>query len=274
MRIPKDARAVVTGAGSGFGRAVSLELARRGARVIASDMNLDSAKETVEQIERAGGKAHAMHADVREATEVKALVDHSVSNWGGLDIIVNNAGVAVAGRVGEVPLEDWKFEIDINLMGVVHGCHFAVPVMRRAGRGWVLNVASAAGLLSAPMMGPYNATKAAVIALSETMRAELNDDHVDVSVLCPTFFRTNIHSAQRSPPELRAQSEKLVTRAKWSADEIARIAIDGLERQTLYILPQTDAKLLWRAKRAMGGSFYSLVGRFAGRAMGKAGAKR
>ncbi len=271
MRIPKDAKAIVTGGGSGFGRAVSLELASRGVQVIVSDINIASAEETAEKIESTGGKAHAMRADVRDAGDVKSLVDYAVGEWGGLDVIVNNAGVAVAGRVGEVPLEDWRFEIDVNLMGVVHGCHFAVPVMRKAKRGWVLNVASAAGLLSAPMMGPYNATKAAVVALSETMRTELFDDHVQVSVLCPTFFRTNIHTAQRSPPEMRAQSEKLVTRAKWSAEDVARVAINGLERGTLYVLPQTDAKLLWRAKRAMGGSFYSVLGRVAGRVMGKVG---
>jgi short-subunit dehydrogenase len=206
---------------------------------------------------------------VREPDEVKALVDWSVSEWGGLDVIVNNAGVAVAGRVGEVPLDDWKFEVDINLMGVIYGCHFAVPVMRRAQRGWVLNVASAAGLVSAPNMGPYNATKAAVIALSETMRTELEGDHVQVSALCPTFFRTNIHAAQRSPEKLKKASEKMVTGAKWSAEEIAKIAVDGVERGTLYILPQTDAKLIWRAKRLMGQSFYSFLGRASDRITGR-----
>lgn len=265
MRIPNEAKAVVTGAGSGFGRAVSLELASRGARVIVSDVNMTTAEETAAMVEKAGGKAHAMLADVRDPDDVKTLVDHCVKEWGGLDVMVNNAGVAVVGRVGDVSLEDWNFEMDVNLWGVIYGCHFAVPVMRRAGRGWVLNVASAAGILSAPTMGPYNVTKAGVISLTETMRAELKDDNVHVSALCPTFFRTNIHLSQRSAHHMRAQSEKLVTKAKWSAAQVARIAIDGLERDTLYILPQTDAKLLWRAKRTLGQSFYSVMGRFAGR---------
>ena len=99
----------------------------------------------------------------------------------------------------------------------------------------------------------------------------MSDDHVTVSALCPTFFRTNIHKAQRSSPELRKQSEKLVTRSKWSADDIARVAVNGLERGSLYILPQTDAKLLWRAKRVMGQAFYSIINKAAPRVTGSEG---
>jgi NAD(P)-dependent dehydrogenase (short-subunit alcohol dehydrogenase family) len=265
MKIPRDARAIVTGAGSGFGRAVAQELASRGVRVIASDVNVDAAKETAEMIAASGGVAKSMRVDVRDSAQMHALVAIATEEWGGLDVIVNNAGVAVAGRVGDVPLEDWHYEIDVNLWGVIYGCHFAVPIMRKQKRGWILNVASAAGFVSAPTMGPYNVTKAGVIALSETLRAELRDDSISVSALCPTFFRTNIHKDQRSPEELRERSKKLVTGAKWSAEEIAKIAIDRLERGTLYIIPQTDGKVIWRAKRVMGQSFYSAVGRIAAR---------
>jgi len=196
---------------------------------------------------------------------VKAQVDAAVDAWGGLDVLMNNAGVAVVGRVDEVSLDDWHFEVAVNLMSVVYGCHFALPIMRRQKSGFILNVASAAGLLSAPKMGPYNVTKAGVIALSETLAGELSDDGVQVSVLCPTFFRTNIHKSQRSTEQLRGHSEKLVTQAKWSAEEVARVALKGLERGTLYVIPQTDGKLFWRAKRLMGGGFYSMAGRVAKR---------
>src|SRR5436309_15203242 len=125
MKIPSDARAIVTGAGSGFGRAVSVELGKRGARVIVSDVNLETAEETAKMI---GGEARAMKVDVREPADVKAQVDAAVSAWGGLDVIVNNAGVAVVGNVGEVPIEDWRFEVEVNLMSVVYGCHFATPI--------------------------------------------------------------------------------------------------------------------------------------------------
>ncbi len=257
MRIPKDARAIVTGAGSGFGRAVSLELAKRGARLILSDVNLETAEETARL---AGGGARAMHVDVRDAQQVKSQVDAAVDAWGGLDVVVNNAGVAVVGPVGDVSLDDWHFEVAVNLMSVVYGCHFAVPIMRKQKRGFILNVASAAGLLSAPEMGPYNVTKAGVVALTETLAGEVRRDGVAVSVLCPTFFRTNIHKSQRSTDHLRGRSEKLVTQAKWTAEEVAQVALKGLERGTLYVIPQTDGKVLWRAKRMLGGRFYDAAG--------------
>jgi NAD(P)-dependent dehydrogenase (short-subunit alcohol dehydrogenase family) len=263
MKIPNDARVVVTGAGSGFGRAVSLALGKRGARVMVSDVNLETAEETAKMI-GSTGRARAMKVDVREPAQVKAQIDATVDTWGGLDVIVNNAGVAVVGKVGDVPIEDWRFEVEINLMGVIYGCHFATPIMRNQKRGFILNVASAAGLLSAPLMGPYNVTKAGVVALSETLAGELVDSGISVSVLCPTFFRTNIHKTQRAHG-MPDRASKLVTEAKWSAEQVANVALKGLERGTLYVIPQTDGKLFWRAKRLMGSSFYSMAGRVAKR---------
>jgi NAD(P)-dependent dehydrogenase (short-subunit alcohol dehydrogenase family) len=262
-KIPNDARAVVTGAGSGFGRAVTLELAKRGAHVLASDVDMKAAEETAALVRGAGGHAEAVRADVRSESEVKALIDGALDRWGRLDVLVNNAGVAVVGAVGEVPLEDWRFEIDVNLFGVILGCHFAVPAMKQARRGWILNVASAAGIISAPLMGPYNVTKAGVIALSETLRSELEEDGVSVSVLCPTFFRTNIHKSQRSNERLRQASSRMVEGAKWTAERVAKIAIRDLERGQLYVIPQMDGKLVWRAKRALGGTFYAFAGKAA-----------
>jgi len=264
-KIPHDAIAIVTGAGSGLGRAVTLELASRGATVVASDVDLATAEDTVRLVEKAGGKAEPARADVRVAADVEALVHGAVDRHGRLDVMVNNAGVAVAGAIGEVPLDDWRFEIDVNLFGVIHGCHFAVPVMKKQKRGFVLNVASAAGFVSAPLMGPYNVTKAGVIALTETMRTELEESNIAVTVLCPTFFRTNIHKAQRSAERLKKKSAELVEGAKWSAEAVARLALDGLERGTLYVIPQTDGKIAWRAKRMLGGAFYSFAGKVARR---------
>jgi short-subunit dehydrogenase len=267
MKIPSNARCLVTGAGSGFGRAISLALAKRGGRVLATDLDLASAEETARMVEGLGGAAVALALDVRKSDEVKAAVDRALSDWGGLDVLVNNAGVAVAGAVGDVPLEDWQFAVEINLLGVIYGCHFGVPAMKRGGGGFILNVASAAGIVSAPSMAPYNVTKAGVIALSETLYTEVAGAGIVVSALCPTFFRTNIHRSQRSTEALRGRSLKLVTEAKWSADAVAEVALKGLENGDLYILPQTDAKLAWRAKRALGQGFFALVARGAKRVL-------
>jgi len=260
-KIPQGARAVVTGAGSGFGRAIALELASRRARVLATDIDAASLEETVSMLRAQGAEAQSMLIDVRDPARVGAMAERAQELWGGTDVLVNNAGVAVAGEVGEIPLEDWKWQIDINLWGVIHGCHHFVPAMKKQKGGWILNVASIAGVTSAPMMSPYNVTKAAVIALSETLATELASDRITVTALCPSFFRTNIHKTTRSHrPDAQGRTEKLVTEARWGADEIAREALAGLDHGRLYVMPQLDAKLIWGAKRAFGGGYFSALG--------------
>lgn len=260
-RFPSRPRAFITGAASGFGRAVALDLAARRGRLVLSDIDEDGLRETAELVERRGGEARTIRCDVRDPDQVEAQAALADEAFGGVDIGVNNAGVAVAGPVGDVSLEDWKWQIDINLWGVIYGCHALVPRMKAQKSGWILNVASAAGIISAPTMGPYNVSKAGVIALTETLAGELPVG-VTASALCPTFFRTNIHaSARTTMPHMQKQTAKLVTDSKWSAEQIAEIALDRLERGQLYIIPQRDARSYWRAKRVLGEQFYSLVGK-------------
>jgi NAD(P)-dependent dehydrogenase (short-subunit alcohol dehydrogenase family) len=265
-KLPSKARAVVTGAGSGFGRAVALELAGRGARVLCSDVDLDSAHATATLCKERGAEAFAMKVDVRDPAQVEALAKAAKQQWGGTDVLVNNAGLAVVGEVGLIPVDDWKLQIEVNLYGVVWGCHYFVPDMKAQKSGFILNVASAAGIASAPMMGPYNVTKAGVIALSETLYAELAADNVAVTALCPTFFRTNIaKSARTHGGNTGPRTNKLVEEAKWSAEQIATIAVDGLLAGKLYVLPQPDAKVTWRVKRLLGQGFYDALGALARR---------
>lgn len=262
MSFPERPRAVITGAASGFGRAVALRLASRRGRLVLGDIDEAGLDETATLVREAGGEVRTARCDVRVADEVEALAVLADEAFGGTDILVNNAGVAVAGPIGDVTLEDWRWQIDINLWGVIYGCHFFVPRMREAGRGYILNVASSAGLLCVPEMGPYNVTKAGVVALSETLYGELSGSGVRVSALCPTFFRTNIHkNARSSKPENQEQAAKLVTNAKWSAEQIADVALAALEVGELYVVPQTDGKVLWRAKRMLGQRFYGVLGR-------------
>jgi len=259
-KIPSGARSVITGAGSGFGRAMALDLASRGARLLLSDISEEGLAQTCEMTRAKGAETISMIVDVRDPAQVEAMSARSDELWGGTDVLANNAGVAVAGAMGEIPLEDWRWQIDINLWGVIHGCHFFVPKMKAQNRGWILNVASIAGIVSAPMMGPYNVTKAGVIALSETLATELAPQNVRVTALCPSFFRTNIHKGSRATGMASGRTEKLVTQAKWSAEEVAAIAIRGLERGDLYVMPQQDAKAMWRIKRALGGRFFGAIG--------------
>lgn len=260
MSLPPRPRAVITGAASGFGRAIATVLARRGARLVLSDIDADGLAETKRLVERSATEVRTTACDVRDAAQVEAQAQLADDAWGGADLVVNNAGVAVAGEVGDVSLEDWRWQVEINLWGVIHGCHSHVPRMKAQGSGVVLNVASAAGLLAAPTMAPYNVTKAGVIALTETLAGELAGTGVTASALCPTFFRTNIHTAARAPERELKRTEKLITKSKWSAEQIAEIAVGGAERGALYIIPQADGRAFWRAKRLLGQRFYTAVG--------------
>lgn len=247
------ARALVTGAGSGLGRAVALELSRRGARVLCTDVNGDAAAETAA---RCGSEATSMVCDVATRGALEAAAAQMDARWGGADLVVNNAGVAVAGPVGTIPEEDWAWIVGVNLLGVVNGCEVFVPRFRAQGRGWVLNVASMAGLVAMPEMGPYNATKYAVVGLSETLRGELVGSGVSVSVLCPSFFQTNIlESGRRLPSQSRKLAETLMRKSPISADDVARIALDGLVRGDFYVLPHAEGRALWGLKRLIPGGF-------------------
>lgn len=258
--LPSRVRAVVTGAGSGLGRAFCDVLAARGARLVVSDIDLGSAEVTAEAVRRAGGEAIAIRADVSVFDEVEALATAAERGFGGSDLIVNNAGVAVGGDLGDVSLDDWRWIVGINLMGVVHGCHAFVPRFKKQGSGAVINVASAAGLVSAPSMSAYNATKAGVVALSETLHAEVSGRGIGVTVLCPTFFKTNIgKSARGSDQRLKGLVESLMAKSKLQAPDVAAFALDALEHDRLMAVPMADGRWFWRVKRLTPAPLYPTI---------------
>jgi NAD(P)-dependent dehydrogenase (short-subunit alcohol dehydrogenase family) len=261
MPIPPEPRAVVTGAGSGLGRAFCLELAARKARVLAADLDLERAEETATLVRAAGGQALARRCDVAVAAEVEALAGAVEEAYGAADLVINNAGVAVAGPFGEVPIEDWQWIVGVNLFGVVHGCHVFVPRFKLRGGGHIINVASAAGLISAPLMAPYNATKAAVVALSETLAAELGGTGVSVTVLCPTFFQTNIMRAGRTHIDAGKLEdvERRMQQGSLQAPDVARFALAAADEGELYALPHQDGRWMWRLKRLVPAAFQSVI---------------
>lgn len=261
LSFDKPVRAVVTGAGSGLGRALCLELARRGGRVVAADLDVAAAQETARMIERLGCRAIAVACDVASREQVEALARETAAALGGTDLLINNAGVALSGPVDGIPLDDWQWIVGVNLWGVIHGCQFFLPQMRAQGGGHVINVASSAGLLCTPPMAPYNVTKAGVIALSETMAAELKPAGIGVTVLCPTFFRTKIAESSRRHGAGTdvAGIHRLMDRAKLQAPEVARFALDAAASGTLYALPHADGGWLWRLKRLAPERFYQQI---------------
>ncbi|OZM71218.1 short-chain dehydrogenase [Amycolatopsis antarctica] len=262
------AHAVVTGAGSGIGRAFAVELACRGGRVVCADIDLGTAEQTVAGIEGDGGEAVAVVCDVSSAEEVAELAE-AARSWLGRepDLVVNNAGIGAGGRVvGDAPLANWQRTLGVNLWGVIHGCHTFLPAMRQARAGGVINVASAAGFTAAPRMSAYNVSKAGVVSLSETLAAELSGTGVGVTVLCPTFVRTNIFGGELIDVAARGLAQRLSDLVGFSPERIARRTLDAHERGRLYVVPQPDAQLLWHAKRLLPTPYArvaGLLGRFA-----------
>ncbi len=259
MSLPSQPRAVVTGAGSGLGRALSLELGRRQGRVVVSDVNRESAEETAELVRNEGGEARVVLCDVTKPEEVERLAQETEAVLSVVDLVVNNAGVASAGAIGEMALADWKFVLDVNLWGVIHGCHAFVPRLRKQGAGHILNIASAAGLVSAPYMAPYNASKAAVVALSETLYVELQPAGIGVTVACPMFFRTNIASSAKvtsgTVAGLGEMARKLVDGSKVEPAEVAQKLLKSVEQGEFYSLPIASGNWLWKLKRLAPESF-------------------
>jgi NAD(P)-dependent dehydrogenase (short-subunit alcohol dehydrogenase family) len=259
MRLPKAPSSVITGAGSGFGRAIALELAGRGASLVLGDVDLPGANETARLARAAGAtRAEPVMCDVTKLDDVRGLASMV---GGDVDLVVNNAGVSSGGPIGESSPEDWRWTIEVDLFGVINGCHVFVPILRKQGHGHVLNVASAAGLLCAPNMGAYNVAKVGVVALSETLSGELSGTDIGVTVLCPTFFRTNIAKGGRFADEkMREQAERLVEKGK-DAGDVARAALRSVEAGDLYSIPMADGRWFWRLKRLAPRSFRSLAGR-------------
>lgn len=266
-RRSRDARAVVTGAGSGIGQAFALELARRGGRVVVSDIDLAGAQRTVDVIADHGGQAVAVRCDVSRLEEVEALARDAVDWFGEVPtLVVNNAGVAAGGNVvGDAPIADWRWILGINLWGPIHGCHVFAPMLRAArqrrtiDRAGIINVSSAASYGAAPRMAAYNVSKAGVLSLSETLAAELAGTGVAVTALCPTFVKTNIVENGRINATAASAANRLM-RLGMSPARVVRTCLDAHDRGGLYVMPQLDAKLGWQLKRTAPQAYTRVAG--------------
>ena len=251
----RNAAAVITGAGSGIGAAFAVELAKRGGRVVCSDINETAARATADAITADGGQATSLRCDVSQVDDVALLAKEAQDWFGGPPtLVINNAGVGAGGMpIGDVSLDDWQWVLGINLWGPIHGCHVFAPILREAGYGGIINVASAAAFGAAPGMAAYNVSKAGVLSLSETLAAELSGTGVNVTVLCPTFVKTNIvvsgGNAGRITPQSTQLADRLMRWIGFSAVKVARMCLDTNDRGGLYCMPQPDARIGWGIKR-------------------------
>src|SRR5215472_12278939 len=257
--------AIVTGGGSGIGAAISRALATRGAAVVIADIDEPAAKAVAGAIVAAGGQASIAVLDVRDAVAVADLVSQTTTECGELDLMFNNAGIAVGGLVEEFTLEHWDRVLDVNVRGVVHGVHAAYPVMLRQGHGHIVNTASLAGLVPGPGLAPYTAAKHAVVGLSLSLRAEGASRGVKVSAVCPGFVDTPIFG--RVNPDL-PQTEAGANAAAlarqlgkfYQADALAQDVLRGVERNKALIVAPRSARIAWRmARYAPGVTMRSII---------------
>jgi NAD(P)-dependent dehydrogenase (short-subunit alcohol dehydrogenase family) len=241
--------AVITGGGSGIGRALALALAREGARIVVADVDEGDAGETVRLATAAGAEALAVRTDVADRSQVNALADRAYERFGAVHVLCNNAGVVVHGGLEAASWEDWQWVIAVNLWGVIHGLLAFVPRMIAGGQGGhVVNTASMAGLIASQGLGVYNTTKYAVVGLSETLAKDLRPHGIGVTVVCPMGVATRIRQAGRNRPvALRraarapGESEIALIGRTLEPEEVAAQTLAAVQAGELYVITHEEA---------------------------------
>jgi NAD(P)-dependent dehydrogenase (short-subunit alcohol dehydrogenase family) len=263
MSIFRGGTAVITGAASGFGLEASRIAAREGMNVVMADVQADALDRAAAEISAMGAAVLPYRLDVSKAAEVEAMAEAVRARFGAPNFVFNNAGVGAGGLLWENTLKDWEWVIGVNLMSVAHGIRVFTPMMLDAAqadsayRGHIVNTASMAGMLNAPTMGIYNASKHAVVAISETLYQDLAlvTEQIHAHVLCPFFVPTGISRSERNRPgELsdnapltrsqliaRAQSDKAVSRGKVSAAQVAQFVFDAMAEKRFYIFSHPNS---------------------------------
>lgn len=236
-------KVLVTGGASGLGAALVARFAARGDQVLATDLaNAVSAHDT-------DGSVEWRALDVRSEQDWEATRAWVEQELGGLDVLVNNAGVAGGGRIELCTLDEWSRLFDINLFGVVRGTRAFVPMMKAQGSGRIVNTASLAGLVHPPGMGSYNAVKAAVVAFSETTAHELAPYGVGCTAVCPSYFRTNLmHAMAGGDTDVAAHIAHLVEKSPITADDIAVAVLEGIDRGDELVVPDEPARAAYALK--------------------------
>jgi len=248
--------AVVTGAASGIGRALAGAFAAEGMRLVLADVEASALESAAAALREQGAEVHAFVTDVAVAADVERLADQAYAACGAVDVVCNNAGIAVSGLSWEQSVADWEWILGVNLWGVIHGIRSFVPRMLAQGTdGHVVNTASVAGLTSNPFMGAYNVTKHGVVTLSETLEKEfrMTNSKLHVSVLCPGFVRTGIADSERNrpqsvqaaapaprrAPELEGMVRKAIETGLDPA-EVARQVLDAIKAERFYVVTHQE----------------------------------
>ncbi len=248
---------LITGAASGLGKALALKWAAMQAEICVADINQQAGEQVCAEILSQGGKAFFIPCDITNIDSITSLKECLLSRWQSIDLLINNAGVASADKMEVEPIAQWRWVMEINVFGIVNMCQQFIPVFKQQGYGSILNVASQAGLTPIPFMSSYNASKAAVVSLSETLRLELASDNINVSVLCPGFFKTNLGSSLRTQlPTMEKLLGKLFDKSPINAEQVAEIAYQGESNKQFLLLTHQQGKRLYLLKRLLPRNLY------------------
>jgi NAD(P)-dependent dehydrogenase (short-subunit alcohol dehydrogenase family) len=247
--------AVITGGGSGIGLATATHLARRGANLVLADIEQSVLADAAAQVAAAGTEVETVVCDVAKLDQVQALAAAAFDRFGKVHVLFNNAGIAVGGPIAEMSHSDWRWVIDVDLWGVIHGVETFLPrIIEQNEGGHILFTASFAGLVPNVGLGPYCVAKYGVVALAEVLYREVRDNNIGVSVLCPMRVATNIGSSQRnrsgdyggadqSPPvEEQGEDNPDLAGRVIDVDEVAAKVVAGIDNRELYILPHEESR--------------------------------
>lgn len=236
-------RAFITGGGGALGKAFALLLAKDGWTIGVTDLNDDALLAARNQIEAAGGQCHTYNFDVSDKQAYKTAFDDFTDRHAGIDLLINNAGVGDGGLFGEYEPEKWDWITGINQMAVIYGSHYATQAMKKQRSGVILSISSIAGVACMPNMSMYNVTKAAVLALGESMYAEVKPFGIQVSVALPEFFRSGIMTQAKGDANAKTIGMKKIEKAPFTPEEVADIILKGTGKGKFYIMHPFKAKL-------------------------------
>jgi NAD(P)-dependent dehydrogenase (short-subunit alcohol dehydrogenase family) len=242
---------LITGAGSGIGRATALSFAEAGAKVLAVDIDPAAAARTAELCELVGGVADGLTADVSDAEAMEHLAKTVADDHGVVDVLVNNAGIGLAGDFLDTTVDDWRKVLDVNLWGVIHGCRlFGRQMVERGQGGHIVNVASAAGIQPSKGLPAYSTSKAAVLMLSECLRADFDRAGIGVTAICPGFINTNITRTTRfvgqsaeNDARMRARASDLYRRRGFGPERVAGEILRAVRENRAVVPVAPEAKL-------------------------------
>lgn len=246
---------LVTGAGSGIGRELALLAARRGANLVVCDVDEPGLAEVESAVRDRGPGVLARQVDVASREQMRDFAEAVHAEAGPVDLLINNAGVGLGAGFLDTELEDWDWILGVNVLGVVHGCHFFVPRMvERGAGGHVVNLSSMAGFFATPSLSAYSATKFAVLGFSEALREELRPHGIGVTAICPGLINTPITRTARArgslaDPAARERAVALYARRGYGPDRVARNILRAVERDRTVVPVAAEAWIAYALKR-------------------------